>query len=167
MNDFLTKPVSPQKLASSLRRLFGHRAGGAEPIDAPAPPPPAPLGSVVLIDHNAVASALQAMPRQRLVSMIDDFLGQGPETVQRMRGAMRDAQPLELRVHAHAAKGAALNLGLPALAAVAEALHEGASHLPAHEIARLVQRYEELLVATRSAAGASSLLRSAELPLTG
>ena len=71
--------------------------------------------------------------------------------------AVRDAQPLELRVNAHAAKGAALNLGLTALASTAEALQQGAAHLPAHEIARLVQRYEELLLATRAAAQASGL----------
>jgi hypothetical protein len=75
--------------------------------------------------------------------------------VQRLRAAVRDAQPLELRVNAHAARGAALNLGLAALASTAEALHEGASHLPAHEIARLVQRFEDLLPATRQAAMAA------------
>jgi hypothetical protein len=80
---------------------------------------------------------------------------------------MRDAQPLELRVHAHAAKGVALNLGLPALAATAEALQEGASHLPAHELARLVQRYDELLRSTRSAAEAASLLRPVVAPVAG
>ena len=71
---------------------------------------------------------------------------------------MRDAQPLELRVNAHAAKGAALNLGLAALAQTASALQEGAAHLPAHEIARLVQRYEDLLPVTRQAARDAGLL---------
>jgi hypothetical protein len=73
------------------------------------------------------------------------------------QGHAADAQPLELRTNAHAAKGAALNLGLAGLAATAEALHEGASHLPAHEIARLVQRYEDLLPRTRAALAAVGL----------
>jgi CheY-like chemotaxis protein len=167
MNDFLTKPVSPQKLATSLRRLFGSVAAGGPAGEPWLPAPPAPPAGAPLIDDNAVASALQAMPRERLVAMIDDFLGQGPETVQRMRAAMRAAQPLELRVHAHAAKGAALNLGLPALASVAESLQEGAAHLPAHEIARLVQRFDEMLAATRAAARAAGLLRPVELRVTG
>jgi hypothetical protein len=166
MNDFLTKPVSPHKLASTLRRLFGSAVGAGEAGELPASAPATLQGGTALIDANAIASALQAMPRERLAAMIDDFLAQGPETVQRMRAAMRDAQPLDLRVHAHAAKGAALNLGLPALAAVAEALHAGAAHLPAHEVARLVQRYGEVLAATRAAAGAAGLLRPAELPVT-
>jgi two-component system, sensor histidine kinase len=171
MNDFLTKPVSPQKLATSLRRLFGAGAGAGSSEPLPAQPVQH-HGQAPLVDDKAVAATLQAMPPERLGRMIDEFLSQGPQTVQRLRIAMRDAQPLELRVNAHAAKGAALNLGLGALAATAEALQEGAAHLPAHEIARLVQRYEEQLVATRAAAVAMGLLgpsndaRAAAPPVT-
>ncbi len=160
MNDFLTKPVSPQKLASSLRRLFGSTAGtaGADspPASAPVPSPALAAGQPI-IDTAALQMALQAMPRERLAQMIDTFLEQGPQTVLRLRTAVRDAQTLELRVNAHAAKGAALNLGLAGLAATASALHEGAAHLPAHEIARLVQRYEELLPLTRRAVAEAGL----------
>ncbi len=160
MNDFLTKPVSPQKLATSLRRLFGSDvlvagAPGSEPPPRPVGPRPG-HGSPV-IDTAAIDMALQAMPRERLAQLINSFLDQGPETVDRLRAAVRGAEALELRVNAHAARGAALNLGLAGLAATAEALHEGASHLPAHEIARLVQRYEDLLPQTRQALAAHGL----------
>ncbi|WP_043817201.1 Hpt domain-containing protein [Rubrivivax gelatinosus] len=101
------------------------------------------------------------MPRERLAAMVHSFLDQGPQLVQRLRAAVRDAQPLELRVNAHAARGAALNLGLAALAATADALQEGATHLPAHEIARHVQRFEDLLPATRDAAIAAGLAQPA------
>jgi len=162
MNDFLTKPVSPQKLATSLRRLFGS-TGGLLPAGS------APFESFSLlvaqvqghgqpvIDTSALQMALQAMPRERLAQMIEAFLEQGPQTVAHLRTAVRDAQPLELRINAHAAKGAALNLGLAGLAATASALHEGAAHLPAHEIARLVKRYEELLPLTRQAVADAGL----------
>jgi hypothetical protein len=162
MNDFLTKPVSPQKLASSLRRLFGSAAcvGSGAPPTPSAPAAPAPNPSTV-IDQTALQMALKAMPRERLAGLIDAYLNQGPQTVQRLRAAIRDAQPLELRVNAHAAKGAALNLGLSALAATAEALHEGAAHLPAHEIARLVQKFENLLPLTREAIRAAGLQATA------
>jgi two-component system, sensor histidine kinase len=163
MNDFLTKPVSPQKLATSLRRLFGS-ATSAEALptaDGAAAPSTSiaaasstahvgtDIGRQALVDEAAVAMSLQAMSLEKMGEMLEAFLAQGPETLQRLRAAVRDAQPLELRVNAHAAKGAALNLGLAGLAATAEALQQGASHLPAHEIARLVQRYEEQLGATR------------------
>lgn len=164
MNDFLTKPVSVQRLATSLRRLFG--SGTATPNDTPLPPEPAPAwaGSHPVVDESAVAMALQAMSREKLAAMVETFLDQAPETVQRLRAAVRDAQPLDLRTNAHAAKGAALNLGLAGLAAIAEALHEGAAHLPAHEIARLVQRYEDLVPATRKAMSALGVLRAVPQP---
>lgn len=167
MNDFLTKPVSPQKLATSLRRLFG-AGSGSKVSAAPAGPPAGSVASTPrlqeqqpLVDESVIAVSLQAMTPARLASMIQAFLDQGPETVQRLRAAVRDAQPLDLRVNAHAAKGAALNLGLSGLAATAEALQDGAAHLPAHEIARLVQRYEDQLPLTRQAVQAMGLTGSA------
>jgi two-component system, sensor histidine kinase len=166
MNDFLTKPVSPQKLATSLRRLFGADAAAGIPAEAPATTPAPADAWTPLIDDHAVAMALHAMPRERLSSLIDDFLAQGPQTVQQLRAAMRAAHPLELREHAHAAQGAALNLGLAALAATAGALQEGAAHLPAHEVARLVQRYQVLLDSTRAAVAAHDLLRPGTVPST-
>ena len=155
MNDFLTKPVSPDKLATALRRLFGAPAR-AEAATAEAPV--AQAGGMLL---DMAALQRSPIPRPRLATLVADFLDQGPQTVQRLRAGVRDGQPLEVRVHAHAARGTALNLGLPALAATAEALHEGASHLPAHEVARLVQRYEDLLGATRDAAVVAGLLTPA------
>ena len=172
MNDFLTKPVSPQKLATLLRQLFGpgEPAGGRAGADAG---PGAAVGragsagrAVPVLDEAAIHAALQAMTRARLGAMIGSFLDQGPQTVQHLRAAVRDAQPLELRVNAHAVKGAALNLGLSALASTAEALQEGAAYLPAHEIARLVQRYEELLPVTRQAVRDAGLWPPAAEPET-
>jgi hypothetical protein len=158
MNDFLTKPVSPQKLAGLLRRLFGTDAAGLAPAEeASAALPLVPVATPPMVDEAVIAMSLQAMSAPRLAAMIHAFLDQGPETVQRLRTAVRDAQPLELRVNAHAARGAALNLGLAALAATAEALHEGAAHLPAHEVARLVQRFEDQLAPTRLAVVAMGL----------
>jgi two-component system, sensor histidine kinase len=163
MNDFLTKPVSPQKLATLLRQLFGSER--ELPAADAAPPPPRgvqpPPGQPPLLDMAAIESALAAMPRGTFGAMVGAFLDQGPQTVQHLRAAVRDAQPLELRVNAHAVKGAALNLGLAALAHTAQALQEGAAHLPAHEIARLVQHYEDLLVRTRRAAEQAGLLQTA------
>jgi CheY-like chemotaxis protein len=165
MNDFLTKPVSPQKLATLLRQLFGSfpepdRPPRRLPADGMPPSAPGPglVGATPVLDLSAIDAALGAMSRAELGQMIASFLDQGPQTVQHLRAAVRDAQTLELRVNAHAAKGAALNLGLSALAHTAQALYEGAAHLPAHEVARLVQRYEELLPVTRDAVRQAGLL---------
>ena len=157
MNDFLAKPVSPERLSAMFRRLFGG-AGSADAAatglaDAPAPEP-APL----VLDRATLDAALRAMSRERLAHLLRSFFDQGPEMVERLRVALRDGQALDLRVNAHAARGAALNFGLSALAQTAQALHEGATHVPAHEIARLIQRFEQLLAASREACEAAGLL---------
>ena len=122
---------------------------------------PAPASSV--LDRGTLDAALRAMPRERLAQLLASFFDQGPEMVERLRLALRDGQALDLRVNAHAARGAALNFGLSALAQTAQALHEGATHVPAHEIARLIQRFEDLLVSSRDACEAAGLLE----PVTG
>ena len=162
MNDFLAKPVSPERLSAMFRRLFGAagRAGSAASrlADAAAPEP-----APAVLDRATLDAALHAMTRERLADLLRSFFDQGPEMVERLRVALRDGQALDLRVNAHAARGAALNFGLSALAQTAQALHEGATHVPAHEIARLIQRFEQLLTASREACEAAGLLE----PVTG
>jgi signal transduction histidine kinase/CheY-like chemotaxis protein/HPt (histidine-containing phosphotransfer) domain-containing protein len=165
MNDFLAKPVSPEQLAAALRQLFGSEQPpeAAVAAEAPAAGPRGP-GSrpgdtgPALLDEATLSRTLQALPRDRVMRLLAEFMAQAPDTLRHLRSAVRDAQPLELRVNAHAVKGAALNLGLSALAETAAALQEGASHLPAHEIALLVRRFEEQLQATEAALRARGLL---------
>jgi signal transduction histidine kinase/DNA-binding response OmpR family regulator len=165
MNDFLTKPVSPEKLATALRRLFGPASGGAAlPRSEPAPPGATTPWRGPLLDRQTLDAALRVLPAERMAGLMADFLAQGEQTVQALRAALRDGQPLALRQQAHAARGAALELGFQALASTAEALQDGAAQLPAHEIARLVQRYADLLPATRDAALAAGLMPPATTP---
>jgi len=157
MNDFLAKPVSPERLSAMFRRLFG----GAGSADVPASglaETPAPEPTPVVLDRATLDAALRAMSRERLAHLLRSFFDEGPEMVERLRVALRDGQALDLRVNAHAARGAALNFGLSALAQTAQALHEGATHVPAHEIARQIQRFEQLLTASREACEAAGLL---------
>ncbi|HOM13660.1 MAG TPA: ATP-binding protein [Rubrivivax sp.] len=157
MNDFLAKPVSPERLSAMLRRLFGGASADA------AAPAPAPAAAPVLLDRATLDAAMRAVSRERLAQLLRDFFDEGPQMVERLRVALRDGQALDLRVNAHAARGAALNFGLNALAQTAQALHEGATHVPAHEIARLIQRFEHLLRDSRVACEAAGLFE----PVTG
>jgi hypothetical protein len=164
MNDFLAKPVSPDRLSAMFRRLFGG-AGSAEaaPTGIGIGDTQPGDGTPRVLDRATLDAALGAMPRERLAHLLHSFFDEGPEMVERLRVALRDGQALDLRVNAHAARGAALNFGLSALAQTAQALHEGATHVPAHEVARLIQRYEQLLASSRQACEAAGLLD----PVTG
>jgi signal transduction histidine kinase/DNA-binding NarL/FixJ family response regulator/HPt (histidine-containing phosphotransfer) domain-containing protein len=159
MNDFLTKPVSPQDLVFALRRLFGEEAV-ADDARPPSDRPPASASlatDVALLDRTAVDRLLAGLPAAKVGELVGAYLDQADDTAQRMHAAVRDGLPLELRSLAHAARGAALNLGLAALAQTAQLLHEGAAHLPAHEVAHLVQRFEKLVPRTRAAAQEAGL----------
>jgi hypothetical protein len=162
MNEFLSKPVSPQDLAAAMRRLFGQAAAAAALIQRPAADAaPVLPDDIVLMDHTAVQAAPGGSPaqlaRQRL-----DYLARAPQTVAQLREAVRDGQPSALRGHAQACALEARQLGLSGLAQAAQALHDGAVHLPAHEIAHLVQRFDALLPRTRAAVEAQDLGRRGE-----
>ncbi|MEO7854906.1 MAG: ATP-binding protein [Rubrivivax sp.] len=159
MNDFLTKPVSPDKLAATLQRLFGAYGQRGAPA-LPNTPPPRSDRNAPLLDLSTLDETLRVLPRERVMALLGSFFEQGPQMVERLRVALRDGQVLELRVHAHAARGAALNLSLSALAKTAQALHEGATHAPAHEIAHLLQRFEDQLARSREACRAAGLLET-------
>ena len=75
----------------------------------------------------------------------------------RLRASIRDARLQALHVDAHALRGAALHLGLVAVAQTAAALDDGASHLAAHEVALLLQRLEQQLMQSRDALRAMGL----------
>ena len=156
MNDFLTKPVAPQSLAASLRRLFGAKAmpdaaRATAGLAGSAQTELAAAGGASLLDQGTLNNALQAMPRERLMEVISKFLADVPASVAQLRKALRDAHTGELRAVAHALQGAALNLGLAAVANTASALQDGASNLPAHEVALLVQRLDDQLAQTTEA----------------
>ena len=161
MNDFLSKPVGREKLGALLRQLFG-RGAGIEPATPRDPMQSRPEAddpdTVRLIDpvqSDRLSQSLGADMHRRLLT---EYFDQAGAVVDGLRKAVREAQPLELRMHAHTARGAALNLGLPSLAATAQTLQDGAAHLPAHEVARLVQRFESQIAATRNAASQAGLL---------
>jgi two-component system, sensor histidine kinase len=151
MNDFLTKPISADALAVCLRRLFGDEAAaqGRPPLAQPAGP--------ALVDATTLNAVLVALSRERVIELMQRFFTEAPHTLQRLRLAVRDARTQDLQVTAHGLRGAALNLGLGALAATAGALHDGAVHLAAHEIALLLQRLELQIEQTRDALQAMGL----------
>ena len=196
MNGFLSKPMKPEQLATTLRRLFGplgpdasgaasaasalprartSAVNDAAPAVATSPassseaPPTetqtaatSPSGTD-LVEAAAVRLLLQSITPEQYAQLAQRYFDQAPHTARRLRAAVRDGQPLDVRANAHAAKGAAMNLGLAALAATAQALQQGAAHLPAHEIARLVQRFDEQTKATLEELQAQGLMHAKPL----
>ena len=148
-----TKPLSLPMLQTLLDRHFG-ASNAAGP--APASGNHGPASG--LVDPQALKGLRELMPEgPDLRSLYDTFFGQTAVAAEAMRRAMREAQAEALKREAHAVKGAALNLGLPALAEAAARLNREAGTLSAAELALAVQRFEEVARATRAFCQAEGL----------
>lgn len=171
-DEVATKPLSLGGLRALLARRFGDpagqtlpeglagSAGPAAPGSAPAPAAAAPDGPAQpgLLDANAIHGMRELMGETRLPLLYGDFFRQAEDAASRMRAAMREANPEALRRSAHHVRGAALNLGLPALAEAAALLNREAGTLAAAPLALAVQRYEETIAATRALCAGEGLL---------
>ena len=158
-NEVITKPVSAASLTELLLRQFGVPQGlGASAATAAALPSLKP--NQVLMDPAAQGGVRAAMGEQRSQALYVELFVQANETSRRMREAMREADIDGLRQLAHAIKGAALNLGLPALAEAAATLSTEAHTMAASQLALAVQRFDELVQATRSLCVAEGLIES-------
>ena len=157
MNDLLTKPLILDDLQAMLRKHFGVDGLAAR---TPAPQARTSPGSAVpeLLDHGTLRSVCDLMGAQQVRGLYTGFFSQADDAARRMREAMRNADPEALRRCAHTVKGAALNLGLPALAEAAALLSRDAGSLAAAHLALAVQRFEELTFATRALCAGEGLL---------
>ena len=162
VNELLTKPLSQDALQAVLQRRFGARPAGEMPPQGAARDGVS-TGAPSLLDHATLDSVCKLMGRQQVPTLYGGFFTQAEDAARRMRLAMRDADPEALRRSAHNVKGAALNLGLPALAEAAALLSREASTLAAAHLALAVQRFEEVTAATRSLCAGEGLV--AEPPL--
>ena len=170
--EVVTKPLSLDALRALLVRRFGEAAGvpstplplAADPDSLPVPPPGnQPTASIDqihgLLDRSTVHSVCDLMGSDKAPSLYGGFFTQAEDAARRMRVAMRDADPEALRRSAHTVKGAALNLGLPALADAASLLSREAGTLAAAQLALAVQRFEEVTQATRALCAGEGLVR--------
>ena len=159
VSEVITKPLNLGALRQLLARRFGTMTG-----DPGAPLPlvhTADSGSgpdAGLLDRSTLYSVRDLMGAAEVPMLYAGFFTQAEDAARRMRDAMRDADTEALRRTAHSVKGAALNLGLPALAEAASLLNRDATTLAAHHLALAVQRYEEITAATRALCVGEGLL---------
>ncbi|MBP6900988.1 MAG: response regulator [Burkholderiaceae bacterium] len=160
VTEVLAKPLSLAMLQALFARHFG--------TGTQLPPEPALVeagaggAAPSLLDRAALRSVRELMGAERLPSLFNGFFEQAGDAARRMHEALRDADPEALRRSAHAVKGAALNLGLPALAERAALLSREATALGASALALAVQRFDETLAATRALCVSEGLVSQAE-----
>jgi signal transduction histidine kinase/CheY-like chemotaxis protein/HAMP domain-containing protein len=124
MNDYLTKPIDPDKLFDALLRWIAPRVSPAAAAQSPistrplypvAGPDPPVLSGI----DTAAALKRTGGNLQRYESLLRRFAESQAKVVDDIRAAMDAKDDSTARRLAHSLKGAAANLGLSALAEVA------------------------------------------------
>ncbi len=146
MDDVLVKPLGLAELDALFQRRFGGNAG----VRADVAHAPAAGAGIALLDTEVLARLVELMPRAEAAHLYEAMLAQAGDATERMRRALREADTDELRRVSHGLKGAALNLGLRALADAADRLSSSAASTNAGQLALALQRFDETLAATRT-----------------
>ncbi len=146
MDDVLVKPLGLPELDALFQRHFGSSTGGR----ADAARAPAASAASALLDTEVLGRLVELMPRAEAARLYEAMLAQAGDATERMRRALREADTDELRRVSHGLKGAALNLGLCALADAADRLSSSAVTTNAGQLALALQRFDETLAATRT-----------------
>jgi len=147
MDDVLVKPLGMPELEALFERRFGP---GPSPATGQARATPHVDTGMTLLDPAVLARLIELMPRAEAARLYESLLTQAGDATERMRRALREADTDELRRVSHGLKGAALNLGLHALADAAGRLSASAANTSAGQLALALQRFDETLVATRA-----------------
>ncbi len=115
MNDFVTKPIDPEKLFEALGRWVRGKERGEVPAPLPEGKPAAPaedgLDGIPGID---LASALERLRgnRELLAKLLRDMARDHSEDADRIAEALASGRTNEARAMAHALKGVAGNLSI-------------------------------------------------------
>jgi signal transduction histidine kinase/CheY-like chemotaxis protein/HPt (histidine-containing phosphotransfer) domain-containing protein len=155
MDDYISKPVRIEDLVTALERCAqqpGEPADEAEPA-APAEP---------LVDWAGLAQLRSDLGDAAIViEVIDMFLADAPQLLERMRAALAGAAAQDLRHAAHTLKSTSASLSALALAACCREIEELARDGALEQAASLVPRAEGLFAQTNGAFQASPAYGSA------
>ena len=159
MNDYVTKPISPQLLAEALDKWLPQ---ATEPAEEQAPPLPVIKASVVAPEPETVLAVFdraglmervmddEGLANRLLAGIVEDI----PRRIALLKGCLASGDGAGVALEAHTIKGAAANIGGEALRAAAFMVEQAAKagdlnaagqHLPNLEtqFARLQQAIQK------------------------
>jgi len=137
MNEYLSKPVSPESLAAALSRAMGRQATTAQKV-APAAPMPADAGSLEWSELLTKARGNTGF----LMKLFAAFVAEQPVNLESMREALALADFDQLAFMAHSLKGAAATMCAPLLRETSHALERTAKAADAKGAAHAFEAVE-------------------------
>ncbi|MBI4763225.1 MAG: response regulator [Deltaproteobacteria bacterium] len=118
MNDYLTKPVSPQALADMLDKWLPKEGAVITKQPAEVAPAPAKESEVSVFDKAEMMTRL--MDDEELArTVVEGFLDDIPRQIEVLKGYLKKGDVASAERQAHSIKGASANVGGEALRAVA------------------------------------------------
>ncbi len=152
MDDYVTKPISTEKIAELLERWLPGRQSTAGPPRAAVAPP---LGVPAL--DRAILKQLEDLERDGSPGLVADvvalFIEQGEHHLQAISGAIAGGKAGVLAAHLHGFRGSASSVGASRLAGVCAELEGTSDAAPvalAERLNRLRLAYDEACDALRS-----------------
>ncbi len=156
MDDYISKPVRIEDLVAALERCAPQSAerGAAPEMAAPADP---------LVDWDVLARLQADLGGDQaiVIEVLEMFLADTPQQLDRMRQALASAAAHDLRHVAHTLKSTSASVGAQALAACCRAIEELARDGALDQAAPLVLHAEDLFAQTNGVMQASPVYGSA------
>ncbi len=148
MNGFLSKPAHLAQLRDALR---AHTAAPDRSVHgtSAAPTPPAPRDDVQL-DRATFEQVRSVLSPEQYAALLAKFFDDRGTALAGLRQTLATCAHGDIRAHAHALRGAALNLGLRTVAQTAEQLQSSAADTPVSELTRLLDALDQHLTLTRA-----------------
>jgi signal transduction histidine kinase/CheY-like chemotaxis protein/HPt (histidine-containing phosphotransfer) domain-containing protein len=157
MNDYLSKPVNPDRLQAVLQRWLAQglqfdQPPGIDPLPAGSPGSSAPAGTsaaqqdtAALFDYPAVLEEMMMGDAQLMAEILVD-LGQNlPQLLQQLQQAQAQGDAPALKAQAHKLKGAAGNIGAHGFCDLVKRLEQAAGQGQLEDTQGLLQQLEPLL----------------------
>ncbi len=159
MDDYVTKPISTEKIAELLERwLPGRERTTGQPMAVSAPPPAVPA-----LDR-AILKQLEDLERDGSPGLVADviqlFAEQSEHHLQAIASAIADGRRIQLAAHLHALRGSASSVGASQLAGACAELESTSDHSPA----ALAERLNRLRLAHSKARDALRSVGVARVP---
>ena len=121
MNDYVSKPIEPQKLAEVLQSWLPANESGQEPIPEKTRKPATPKEGDNLIDVFDKSALLhRLMDDEELArTILGMFMDETPNQIRNLKDCLEKGDKSGIELHSHTIKGSSANIGGEALRAAA------------------------------------------------